>query len=136
RPWPTQKGMESAVPDVRRNVVKRGARRIGGVGRVPAATRRPPQKKAVDRAEGQLAALRSAPGARHVIENPGDLGGGEIGVEQEPRLAPHWLLGAGGFERGTVGRGAPVLPDDGAGNRLAARALPDHRRLALVGDAE
>src|SRR5205823_10017063 len=41
-----------------------------------------------------------------------------------------------GFKRGTVGRGAPVLPDDGAGNRFAARALPDHRRLALVGDAE
>ena len=32
--------------------------------------------------------------------------------------------------------GAGVLPDDGVGDRLAARLLPHHRRLALVGDAD
>src|SRR5690606_33901400 len=30
----------------------------------------------------------------------------------------------------------PVLPDDGAMQGLARRRVPDHRRLALVGDAD
>ena len=33
-------------------------------------------------------------------------------------------------------RGAPVLPDDGVADRLAGGAVPDDRRLALVGDAD
>ena len=33
-------------------------------------------------------------------------------------------------------RGAPVLPDDGVVDRLAGRAVPDDRGLALVGDAD
>ena len=32
--------------------------------------------------------------------------------------------------------GAPVLPDDGAMERPSGRALPQHRRLALIGDAD
>ena len=32
--------------------------------------------------------------------------------------------------------GAAVLPDDGVVHRLAGRAIPHHRRLALVGDAD
>ena len=33
-------------------------------------------------------------------------------------------------------RGAPVLPHDGIGERLARGALPHDRRLALIGDAD
>jgi len=33
-------------------------------------------------------------------------------------------------------RGAPVLPHDGIGERLAGSALPHDRRLALIGDAD
>jgi hypothetical protein len=32
--------------------------------------------------------------------------------------------------------GAPVLPDDRVVDRLTGLAVPDHRRLALVGDAQ
>ena len=32
--------------------------------------------------------------------------------------------------------GAPALPDDGIVERLAALAVPEHRRLALVGNAD
>ena len=34
------------------------------------------------------------------------------------------------------GRRAAVLPDDGVGERAPGRALPEHRGLALVGDAD
>ncbi len=111
---------------------------VGGVGGVHAAAGQPPEQEAVDGAEQQLAALR--PRARapaHVVEQPGDLGAGEIGVEQQaglggdvPARAPSAFSCCAG-----VG-GAPVLPDDGAVDRLAGRAVPDDRGLALVGDAD
>ena len=37
---------------------------------------------------------------------------------------------------GAVLRGAAVLPDDGVVDRLAGGLVPDHHRLALVGDAD
>ncbi len=40
------------------------------------------------------------------------------------------------FSPGAERRRAPVLPDDGAVDGPAARPVPDHRRLALVGDAD
>ena len=43
----------------------------------------PPQQKAVDGAEGQLAAFGSGPRAGDLIEQPRDLGAGEVGIEQQ-----------------------------------------------------
>ena len=77
------------------------------------------------------------PGAWHVLHQPGDLAGGEIGIEAAGRLrfctsAP-WPACSSFWHR----RGAPaILPDDGVVHRLAGLALPQHRRLALVGDAD
>ncbi len=79
---------------------------------------------------------RPRPRAGDVIENPGDLGGGEIGIEHQAgaradhRLAPFRLQ-----PRAMFG-GAPILPDDGVVDRLAVGAAPHQRRLALVGQAE
>ena len=51
------------------------------------AAGQPPQQEAVDRAEGQLAALGRRARARHLLEQPGELGGGEIGVDHAARCA-------------------------------------------------
>src|SRR6202043_1291133 len=67
---------------------------------------------------------------------PGDLGGGEVGVQDEPRAPPYQRFGPRGFESGAFSGCAPVLPHDGAMDGLARRALPDERGFALVGDAE
>ena len=110
-----------------------GARGVGGAGRVEPAAGQPPDEKAVDRAEGEVAAPARA-GER--IEQPGELGRREIGVDQEaaargdeglPPLCAQPLAG---------GRRAPVLPDDGVVQAGAGRAVPEQRRLALVGDAD
>src|SRR5205823_10728029 len=71
-----------------------------------------------------------------MVEQPGDLGAGEVRVEQQAGFLTNQGLGARGLERRARIRRAPVLPDDGAMDRLAAGALPDDGRLALVGDAE
>src|SRR6516164_11731603 len=113
------------------DVIKEGARSVGDIGGVHAPARESPQEKGVDRSEGQLAALGAGTGSEHVIENPGDLGSGEVGIEQESRPAPHQFLGALRLEPRALLRSAPVLPDDGAMDRGAARAVPENDRLAL-----
>ena len=97
-----------------------------------------PDQEAVDGAEGQLA-LRSARAARarDVVQQPGDLGAGEVGIDHQAGLVAD-RDGPGRPRRSSaqaVG-GAPVLPDDGAVDRPTALAVPDQRRLALVGDAD
>ena len=54
------------------------------------ACTRPPVRRqmqeGVDGAEGEMARFRQRPRALHVVEQPGDLGGGEIGIEQQAGL--------------------------------------------------
>ncbi len=47
---------------------------------------------------------------------------------------PHQVEVAGPLELLAPARGAAVLPDDGVVDRFAGGAIPQHRRLALVGD--
>jgi hypothetical protein len=77
------------------------------------------------------ASARAPLQALHILQQPFQLGGGEIGIQQQARLATDALL-----ECRTAGRAAAVLPDDGIVQWRAGLAVPDQRRLALVGDAE
>ena len=79
---PQQIVVEGALGDV----VEQRARGVGGVGGVHLAAGQPPQQEACRwcRRPGR----RLARGARalHVVEQPGDLGGREVGIEQQPGL--------------------------------------------------
>ena len=90
----------------------------------------------VDRTGEQLALLGARPHARHLVEDPGELGGGEIRIEQQPGAADQLHGGGIASEHAAALRGAPVLPDDGALHGLPRRAVPHHDRLALHGDAD
>ncbi len=91
---------------------------------------------AVDGAEQELAALGARARARHMVEDPGDLGAGEIGIDDQPRFGRDRRLMPVGLEPCADVGGAAVLPDDGAMDRLAGGLVPHQRRLALVGDAD
>ena len=95
-----------------------------------------PDQPGIDRAEGQLPRLGFGPGARHVIEQPGQLGAGEIGVQQQPGFGAKGRFMPLASQQVALAGGAPVLPDDGMVDRPAGRALPDHGRFPLVGDAD
>ena len=95
------------------DVVEGGAGCVGGIRRVHGALREPPQQERIDGAEGKLAALRLRPRARHVVEEPCDLGGGEIGIEYEPGARRDQRLVAGVLELAAHPGGAAVLPYDG-----------------------
>ncbi len=95
-----------------------------------------PHQPAVDRAAGEFAALGAFARARHVVEQPGELGGRKVRVEQQAGALLHHRLGARGAQCLALRRRAPVLPHDRRRNRTAGGAFPDQRGLALVGDAD
>src|SRR4029077_16032360 len=72
----------------------------------------------------------------HVVEDPGDLGTGEIGIEDQAGLGRDLVLVPGTPQFIATRGGAAVLPDDGVVDGLAAVAISYDRGLALVGDAD
>ena len=100
------------------------------------AAGQPPQQIRVDRTEGEFAACGARAGVRHMIEQPSELGAGEIRIEHEPGLGrDHRFVADLAQPRADI-RSAPVLPDNGAMQRLAGGAVPDERGFTLIGDAD
>ena len=95
-----------------------------------------PRQPAVDRAKGQLAALGTRAGTGDVVEQPFQFGAGKIGIDHQPRSLAEGLGMAVGTQRIAQPGGPPVLPDDRPVQGLAAGAVPEDGRLALVGDAD
>src|SRR5207342_1408345 len=89
--------------------------------------RQPPDEPGVDRPEGELS-LRSA-GA---LEDPLELRRREVGIGNQPGALPDQIDGQ---LRAALSR-SPVLPHDRAPAWLAGPPVPDHRRLALIGDPD
>ena len=118
------------------DVEEHGTRGVGVVGHVDLAARQLPDEPRLDRAEQQLAALRTLTRAGDVFEQPVDLRAGEIGVDDEASLGAEGIGQALGLERVAVFARPAALPDDGVVDRLAGDLIPDDRGLALVGDAD
>ena len=71
-----------------------------------------PKQEAVDSAKRERAGLGRRASAEHVIKQPCDFAGGEIWIEQEPRLPGNFLLVSGLPQSFAVVSGAPILPDN------------------------
>src|SRR5215468_10515980 len=117
------------------DVIQQRSRGVGNIGGMYSSAGQAPEEERVDRPEGELPALRTRPGARHVIQYPADLGAGEVRIEQESGPSPYEFLRTLTPEARAFLCRTPVLPDDGAMNRRSAGTLPDDHRLALIGDA-
>ena len=124
------------VPFARMNVEQQRSRGVGGVGDVNLAVGQAPDEKAIDGAEGKLAAFRFSARAGNIVEHPGDLRRREIGIEQQAGTCGHERLAAALFEFGAKRRGAAILPDDRIVDRPARPPVPDQRSFALIGYAE
>ena len=110
--------------------------RTAGIGRVREMLRpagQLPGQPAVDGAEGQFTPFRSSPELRVTVQQPGEFGPREIRIDHQAGAAPQFGLVAV-RSQASAGIGcATVLPDDGWRHRHACRAVPQHRRFALVG---
>ncbi len=113
------------VPATSADVVQKRARGVRGVGEVLAGElEREPR---VDRAEHRAAVAGAFAQARDVLQQPGDLRGREVGVEHEAGSRAHERLVPLGAQPLAQRRGAAVLPDDRAMQRLAGRQGPTRR---------
>src|SRR5262249_13642598 len=106
-----------------------------GAGAPPPAGKAP-DEPGVDRPEADFTPPGALHRALHVIEEPAHLGGGEVRIEHQARLASHQRFHAAFTQRRALGRGAPVLPDDRAMQGPPGTPIPQDGRLALVRDPE
>ena len=93
---------------------------------------------AVHRTEAQFPFLRTLPGSFHMIQDPADLGPGEIGVHHQTGFSAESFpdLRDIAFQFFDHVSRAAALPDDGTAHRLSGFSVPDDGGLPLVGDAE
>ena len=133
-------GRDVRVPGQGLQVHQQRAGGVGRVGRVHAAVRAAghvPQQPGVHVAEHQLARFGPRPRTVHIVQDPADLGAGEVGGQREAGLGTVALLAsAERAEFGADAVGPGVLPDDRVVHRLAGRAVPHQRGFALVGDTD
>ena len=124
------------VPAKGVDVEQHGAGGVGIVRHMGFAAGELPDEPGLHGAEQQLAPLRPRPDARHILQNPAQLGAGKIGVDDQTGLAPEFLHQSFFLQLVAIRTGAAALPDDGAAHRLAGFSVPDDGGLPLVGDAD
>ena len=124
------------IPIERMDIKECGTAGVGVVGAKDLAAGEVVDEPGVDGAKHEVARRRALARAVDVVENPLHLGGREIRIEREPRAGAHQLFCALLDQLVNQRRGAAALPYDGVIDGLAAYAVPHHRGLALVGDAD
>src|SRR5262245_40998352 len=103
---------------------------------MPLAARQSPNEERIDGAKQNLAPLGAGSQPWRVFQQMGDLRAGKIRVEEESRALAKQRFVAASLQALADRRADPALPDDRVGNRLASRLFPQHRRLALVRNAD
>ena len=118
------------------DIEQHGARGVGRVAGMNLPAGQPPQQEGIDGADGQIAGFGFLSCAGDVLHQPGDLAGGEIRIEQKAGYLLHQRAMARLFQLLAECRTPAILPDDGIVQRLARCPVPQHGRLALIGDAD
>ena len=91
-----------------------------------------PDQKCVDCSEEEIAVSRFFPGSGNIVQEPFDLGTGEICVRNQTGGSPDVLGISPRNEVVYDGSGSPILPDDGIVNGLARPLVPNNCGLSLV----
>ncbi len=71
-----------------------------------------------------------------MIQNPGDLCGGEIGIQTQTGFTTHFDIAVIPLQLAAAIGSSSVLPHDGIVEGSAAAAIPDDGGLTLVGNAD
>jgi len=118
------------------DIEEHGAGVVADVSGVKLAPGKFPDQPCIHCSEGKLSRFRKGAGAGNVVEDPRDLGGREIGIDEKPGLLLNAFTMTFGSEALAEVGGPAVLPDDGIAERLSGFAVPDNRGFTLVGDAD
>ena len=118
------------------DVIEQGTCGVGRIRHVALAACQLPHEIAVDRAEEQLSGFSLLSGSINIIQNPFEFGSGKVGIKKKSGAIGYSLLMAGLAQILAERGGSSVLPDDCIIDRFARLAIPDERRLALIGDTD
>ena len=127
---------QGVVPVQSVDVKEHGAGGVGHIGDVNRPAGELPHQPAVHRAEEHLPPRRLLPRPLHVIQQPLELGGGEVCVGEQAGDGPDVLLQPVGAELIHQLRRAAALPHDGVVQGPAGGPVPQDGGLPLVGDAD
>ena len=134
RPRNAHRVEQYVVPLERLEVHQHRPAGVGHVGDVAAGE--VPDEPGVHRPEQRLAGLGALAQAVDVVEQPADLGPGEVGGQGQAAAVAEAVLPLVPGQLLDQVVGADVLPVDRVLHRDAGGAVPHHGRLALIGDAE
>ena len=109
---------------------------IGHVGHVHLAACESPEQVAVHCPEKQSPFSGKLPCIRHIVQNPLELGPGEIGVGQQSGAATYELVITLLRKSAAILRSPAVLPYDCIIDRLAGFRIPDKSGFPLVGNPD
>ena len=118
------------------DVVEHGARSVGVIGHVCLALGHLPDQPAVDGTEQEFATTGAFTAAFDMVEDPLDLGAGEVRVDDQAGGLANVILHAVTLELVADRRALAALPDDGVVDRPACDLVPDDGGFALVSDAD
>ena len=124
------------IPAELLRVQQHGAGSIGNVGDVGLAPGELPDEPALHGAEEDLPILGPAAQGRVPVQEPFQLGAGEIGVDDKARLFPDIGPQARLFQILADVRRPAALPADGVADAPARGPVPEDGGLPLVGDAD
>ena len=131
-----QRGTERRVPLQGMDIEQHGTAGVGIVRHMGLPAGQVPDKPAVHRSCAQFSPLRPLADAGNVIHDPLQLRTGKIGVDQQAGLFRHRFSKAVGLQPVADLRRPAALPHDGVVHRLSCPAVPQDRRLPLVGDTD
>jgi len=138
-PRDAQDAEQLLIPLARGDVHQERARGVSHVRHVHAsvrATGEVPDQPGIDGPKEGIAALGIGAQPRHMVQQPLDLGPGKVDRDQEPGPLANQILQPIALQLLADLLGAHALPHDGIVVRAARVAIPDHRGLALIGDAQ
>jgi hypothetical protein len=122
------------VPGALSQRIEKRSRGVRWFREVDTAPGQLPEEPGIDRAECQLSRARSFAHAIDLVQEPHQLGGGEVRIHDEPRALAELLLEAVSLESFADRGRTAVLPHDGRINRFSGRSIPDQRRFSLIRD--
>ena len=131
-----QRGTERRVPLQGMDIEQHGTAGVGIVRHMGLPAGQVPDKPAVHRPGAQFSPLRPLADAGNVVHDPLQLRTGKIGVDQQAGLFRHRFSKAVGLQPVADLRRTAALPHNGIVHRLSCPAVPQDRRLPLVGNAD
>jgi len=132
----SKKRAQLRVPVESVDVEEQGAAGVAGLSEVLSAASQPSHQPRIDGPEGQRSNLRSALDLGVGLQQPAQLGGREVGVEEQAGAVANHRLKAVVLEATADVDAAPALPHDRRGDRPQGGAVPHHEGLTLVGDPD